>query len=119
MSKPSNAFHETEALRKDSKGINTANAVASAAMKKKIKIGKLCLGMERVLMNRGMKKISARMAKNTAESGATDAPWKSLAKAGKLVKGKHNNKNAQQISVSDCKNLGFIGIFMLAWDLID
>jgi hypothetical protein len=88
-------------------------------MKKKIKIGKLCLGKERVLMNRGMKKISVRMPKNTAESGATDAPWKSLANAGKLVNGKHNNKIAQQISVSDCQTLGFIGFFVLAWDLID
>ena len=119
MSKPSNAFRETEALRKDSKGINTANAVASAATRKKTNIGRLCLGMERVLMNRGKKNINARMPKNTIESGATDAPWKSLARAGKLVNGKHNNNNVQQTSVMDCQTLGFIGFFVLAWDLID
>ena len=119
MSKPSNAFRETEALRKDSKGINAANAVASAATRKKTKMGKLCLGMERVLINRGKKNISARMPKNTIESGATDAPWKSLARAGKLVNGKHNNNNAQQTSVNDCQTLGFIGFFVLAWDLIE
>jgi hypothetical protein len=107
VSKPSNAFRETEALRKDSKGMNAANAVASAATRKKTKMGKLCLGMERVLINRGKKNISARMPKNTIESGATDAPWKSLARAGKLVNGKHNNNNAQQTSVIDCQTLGF------------
>jgi hypothetical protein len=75
--------------------------------------------MERVLMNRGMKKISTRMAKNTAESGATDAPWKSLANAGMLVNGKHNNNNAQLTSEIDCQILGFIGFFVLAWDFIE
>jgi len=58
------------------------------------------------------------MTKNTAESGATDAPWKSLAKAGKLVNGKHNNNNAQQTFVIDCQTLGFIGFFVLAWNFI-
>ena len=59
------------------------------------------------------------MAKNIAESGATDEPWKSFAKAGKLVNGKHNNNNAQQTSVNDCQTLGFIGFLMLAWDFIE
>ena len=70
-------------------------------------------------MNRGKKNISARMPKNTIESGATDAPWNSLARAGKLVNGKHNNNNAQQTSVIDCQTLGFIGFLALAWDFIE
>ncbi len=119
VSKPSSACRETEALRNDSKGKKAANAVVNPATRRNTSIGRLCLGNERIFIKRGKKKTSARMAKNIAESGATDEPWKSFAKAGKLVNGKHNNNNAQQTSVNDCQTLGFIGFFVLAWDLIE
>jgi len=77
------------------------------------------LGIERVLIKRGIKKISVRIAKKTAESGATEVPLKRFAKSGKLVKGKHINSKAQQTSVKDCQNLGFIGFLAAIWDFVE